>query len=514
MLRAVLSSVHLRSFSLLPLFVISLLASTASGLERIAVDHSYVAAAAQKRAASPYQKGNREVPRFFRELNYDAYRRITFQPDTSLWRDDTGLQFQLQFYHPGYLFAQMVKLNEFTETHSQPIPFSRNFFDYHDISIPLVSRWGLDFAGFRLLHPLNAADRWDEVISFLGASYHRALAKNQAYGVSARGIAINAGGPGDEEFPAFVEFWIRKPEPNATTVTIHALLDGPSVAGAFTYVVTPGADTVVETKATLFFRKAITTTGFIPLSSMFWFGENSPTRHGDFRPEVHDSDGLLIATDSQNRLWRPLNNPSNLMLTDFEAPNFAGFGLLQRDRSFRTYEDLEAHYQRRPGVWIEPIGKFPEGKVRLIETPTKDEFQDNVSVVWMPKEAIAPGKPFEIAWREHWTFAPVFGGPRGWVAATRQTVQDGAADRTKFVIDYDPSSLADITANTNLVPEVKVTNGGKVLSSQLVYKQADGARRLIVALQAPVGGGAVEIQARLMLDGRPVTETWITRWQP
>lgn len=490
-----------------------MIVAPAYSLERIVIDHAHVATLAKKRAAGAYEKTGRDVPKFFRELNYDTYRRISFRPDTTLWRDN-NLHFQLQFSHPGYLFNQVVRINEFTETHAQAIPFSRNFFDYHDLDVPLFARWGLGFAGFRILNPLHTEERWDEIVSFLGASYFRALGKEHVYGASARGLAINAGGPGEEEFPAFVEFWIRKPATDATTVTVHALMDSPSVAGAYTFIITPGIDTVIETRATLFFRKTVENLGLVPLSSMFWFGEGSANRFGDFRPEVHDSDGLLIATDENTRLWRPLQNPASVTLSDYDTPAFGGFGLLQRDRLFKSYEDLEANYQRRPGVWIEPLGKWPAGKVRLVEIPAINEYHDNVTAFWTPKEAPAVGQPFEIAWRQRWTNAPSFGGPTAWVAATRQTVHDGGLDRTKFVIDFDPASITALPAQATITADVSVTEPAKVVQSQLFRNMSDGSRRLVLHLQAPVNGPAVDVRARLVIDGQPASETWTTRWDP
>src|SRR4051812_11907 len=254
-----------------------------AAVERVAVDHSYVATLAEKRAAQPYQQSGKDVPKYFRTIDYDTYRRITFRPETTLWRD-AGVRFQLQFFHPGYLYAG-VRLNEFTDTHVQPIPFAQSFFDYHDLKIPMFSRWGLEFAGFKVLHPVNQPNKWDEVISFLGASYFRALGRNQVYGASARGLALDPGGSNPEEFPEFVEYWIRKPQPNDASLTVHALLDGPSVTGAYTFTITPGLETVVETHATLYFRHAPREPAFAPLTSMFWFGENSSNHFGDYRPE-------------------------------------------------------------------------------------------------------------------------------------------------------------------------------------------------------------------------------------
>ncbi len=486
----------------------------AFAVERLTVDHAYVTRLAEALAAQPHKPAERQVTEYFRKMNYDDYRRIIFRTDKSLWRD-TGLRFQLQFFHPGYLFRRMVRLNEFTDTHAQPIAFSQDFFEYKDLEVPMLSRRGLDFAGFRILHPINQPDKWDEVISFLGASYFRGVARQQAYGASARGLAVNAGGPALEEFPEFVEYWIGKPGPDANTITVHALLDSPSVAGAYTFVITPGEETVVETRATLFFRHAVDVPGFVPLSSMFWFAEDSPTRFGDFRPEVHDSDGLLVAPDANTRVWRPLRNPRATEHTDFDAPAFAGFGLLQRDREHRSYVDIEANYERRASVWIEPIGNWPAGRVRLVEIPTKNEYHDNITAFWTPTGKIEAGRRYELAWRQRWTNAPIFGGPPGWVSATRQSLREGGSpDRTKYVIDFDATSLSHLPADATLTADVTVSTGAKVENAQVFRNMATGSRRMVLVLSAPADCPPVEIRARLLLADQPVTETWAMRWQP
>jgi glucans biosynthesis protein len=295
---------------------------------------------------------------------------------------------------------------------------------------------------------------------------------------------------------------------------VHALLDGPSVAGAYTFVITPGDVTIVDTRATLFFRQDTEMPGFIPVSSMFWFGEESPSRFGDFRPEVHDSDGLLVAPDRDTRLWRPLHNPAAVKHSDFDTPQFAGFGLMQRDRDYRNYEDLVAAYERRPSVWMEPIGAWPPGRVRLVEAPATSEHVDNITAYWSPTEKIPARRPFELAWKQHWTSAPTFGGPPGWVSATRQTLHEGAADRTKYVIDFDPASLSHLPAEASLTADVTASPGAQIQHAQVFRNMANGARRLVIVLSAPIGSAPVDVRARLLLDQQPVTETWTMPWQP
>lgn len=483
-------------------------------IERVTVDHDYVRDLAEALAGRAYSRRRmNELPEFFRRMRYDDYRRIRFIPENALWATE-GLPFRVQFFHPGWLHQTPVRMNEFSPTHAQRLPFVRAFFDYQDLAAPARIPPSLDYAGWRLLSPFQQQDRWDEVISYLGASYFRALGRGQRYGMSARGLALNAGGPETEEFPDFVEFWLGKPAADARSLTVHALLDSPSVAGAYTFVVTPGDETVVETRATLFFRRPVANVGLAPLTSMFWFGENSELRFGDFRPEVHDSDGLLVATDTTARLWRPLVNPAAVRHTDFAAAALHGFGLLQRDRAFRSYEDTEARYDLRPGVWVEPVGAWPEGRVRLVELPTATEFADNIVASWAVTTPPAPGVPLEFSYRLRWTGAPAFGGPVGHVVATRQTVQLDRPGRTRFVIDFESEELAALPVDAPVTGEIVASADTRVSDVRAFRNEVEGNWRLSVVLEAPPGANPQELRARLVVAGSPITETWNTTWLP
>jgi glucans biosynthesis protein len=488
-------------------------ALVAAGVERVTVDHDYVKQLAAEIATEPYEPPREQVSTFFRKLGYDQYRRIRFIPENSLWRAD-NLPFQVQFFHPGYLFNQTLEIHEFTSTHTQPIPFTQKFFDYQELKPSFWAKRGLNYAGFRVIGELNAPGKWDEIISFLGASYFRALAKDQRYGISARGLALNSGGPATEEFPTFIEFWLGKPAPGAKSLTVHALLDSKSVCGAYSFVITPGEETVVDVQATLFFRASAELAGFAPMSSMFWFGEASPTHYGDFRPEVHDSDGLLVATDANTRIWRPLTNPPGLLRSDFPATELAGFGLLQRDRNLSSYEDLEAFYHLRPSLWVEAVGQWPAGRVRLVEMPANNEFNDNIVAFFTPDQPPPVSKPLELAWRLHWTNSATFGGAPGWVRSTRQTMHDGAANRTRYVVDFNGLKPDVVPANAELFPEIVTAGPAKLEHSHVVRNEQDGSWRLVMVFSAPTDAPLTELRARLKLGDKVVTETWAMSWKP
>lgn len=483
----------------------------ADEVTKVDVNHAYVQGLAKERASKAYAPRTSELSPVLQKLSYDDYMRIRFNPDSSLWKGN-NLPFRVQFFHPGWLHQTPVVMNEFSKGYSQHLPFIRTFFDYSDLKLNAPLPGSLEYAGFRLLAPLNRKERWDEVISFLGASYFRALGREQFYGLSARGLGLNTGGPGAEEFPSFVEFWIGKPSADAKSVTLHALLDSASVSGAYTFILTPGDDTVMDVQATLFFRKRVENLGLAPLTSMFWFGKTG-NDFGDFRGEVHDSDGLLIAPEGERRVWRPLVNPKNVRTVDFPAAAPVGFGLMQRERAYRNYEDPQARYEARPSVWVERVGEWPAGRVRLLEIPTTDEYSDNIVAYWAPHAAAEAGQSMEVHYRLHWTKAPTAGGPAGWVRSTRRGDHvDRRAGRTRFIIDFN--GLEKVASTAAVAADVTVPSNVTLVEKQVFQNEVDGSWRLALLLDAAENQTPVEVSAQLSLDGKSLTETWVGTWQP
>ena len=358
---------------------------------------------AAARAAMPYQESATLLPPPRERLSYDELRCIEYDANQSVWRAE-NLPFRLMMYHlGGPLQKQGVSLNLVENDQGRPLPFDAKTFLYHQIPVNTAELTNtLGFAGFRVLHQLNQPGKFDEIVSFLGASYFRALGKGQFYGTSARGLAVNSCCEEREEFPRFVAFWVARPEANATNIVIDALLDSVSVCGAYHFNVIPGADTIVDVRCVLFARRPLARYGLGTLTSMYWFGENTVDHYGDFRPEVHDTDGVLLARGDGLWVWRPLRNPPYLQEERLTARHPLGFGLLQRDRRYTSYEDIEANYHKRPSVWVEPVGDWGFGYVMLAELPTWNEYGDNIVAYWQPSFELKPGAPLEAAWRLHW----------------------------------------------------------------------------------------------------------------
>ncbi len=449
------------------------------------------------------------LPDWLNALTYDEHRRIQFNAERSLWRRE-GLPFQVQFFHPGYIFNRMVRVSTLHQRHPEPVPFDPDFFNYDNLKVGEVPD-SIGFAGLRFLYPLN--NPGDELGVFLGASYFRFLCERAFYGLSARGLALNTGLPKTEEFPIYREFWIERPGPMAKHLTVYALLDSESVAGAFRFVITPGAETVMQVQTAFYFRKAVDLVGIAPLTSMYWFGENSRRPPHDFRPEVHDSDGVLLFTGAGEWLWRPLGNPRAARTAAFADENPRGFGLLQRDRNFENYQDLEAHYHLRPTGWVEPVGQWGRGSVRLVELPTENEFNDNIVAFWTPEKLPPPGEALELSYRLHWCLDQVR-PPAGFVTGTRHGHSPNETGLERFVIDFDGTYLRNQRHDPAIEPVVSVGKGAELVHAAVQKNHYNGTWRVSFAVKPDGSGTPVELRCFLRKPPHVLTETWSYLWQP
>jgi glucans biosynthesis protein len=445
------------------------------------------------------------IPELWQRVGFDQHRDIVFDRTQALWTD--GGNFRVELIHPGNVYKRFVAINTYDRAGVTPLSFSSSLFNYGP-SAGLRDKIPKDFgfAGFRITHPLYRKSEWNHVLVFAGASYFRPVAKNQVFGLSARGLAIDTGLPSGEEFPSFTEFWLERPPRDATSVTTLALLDSPRVTGAYQFVTRVTPKMVIDVKATLFERKRVTELGIAPLTSMFFYGEERGRPAGHWRPEVHDSDGLLIHSANGEWLWRPLVNPDRLLLNLFQVDGVRGFGLLQRDRAFSAYEDLHARYELRPSAWITPLGDWGKGQVKLVQIPTSNEYNDNIVAYWLPGTLPPAGQPIEIAYRIHiQSDDPT---PAAWGRTTATRVGDGdAAGVRRIVIDFDGGLLKQLGATADVKPVVWVGPEGELLQHNAFKNAVTGGWRLAFQLKQQKAK-PVELRASLQHKGETLTETW------
>lgn len=458
------------------------------------------------------------LPAELKNLNYDQHRDIRFVRENGPWYNKR-LPFEIQFFHLGAIFNTSVAVNEIVDGKVQEIKYSPAFFNYGKNNLDGSKFTDLNYAGFRLHYPLNTSRYYDELISFLGASYFRALGKGQKYGLSARGLAIDTAVQTGEEFPVFKEFWIERPQRRAAEIKVYALLDSSSISGAYSFVIQPGLSTTIDVEAVLFPRKPINKLGVAPLTSMFLFGENNKHQFDDHRPEVHDSDGLLQWNGNDEWLWRPLDNSKYLRISSFEDNNPKGFGLMQRDRNPEHYLDFEAYYEQRPSVWVEPLDQWGEGTVQLIEIPSLQEIHDNVVAFWIPKQPVEAGKEYRFRYRLHWTGDVPIPRDLAKVTATYSGIGGVSGmletDKRKFVIDFSaPKNLSDIKElieNGEIVPDVSISEG-KLLGVHLMYNPVTKGPTLYMDFRP--NGKTSEMRVVLRHEGRAVSEVWSYQWLP
>ena len=524
-----LAEMRVRCFAILTIGLV-LVCQIAAGAESAEINLDYVKQRALERAQKPFHSPRADLPKVLRadNLDYDKYREISFRHDQALWTAD-DLPFRIEFFHPGYLYQESVHIYEFTLTHVQPIRFVQDFFDYGKLKIQNQIPVNTGYAGFRILYPLNKTNQLDELGAFLGASYFRLLGKDQRYGLSARGLALDSGeGDRPEEFPIFTDWWLGKPQKDDSELRLFAILDSVSCTGAYEFLIRPGETTVCDVEAILYLRETnkvhavnpkrqpIATVGLAPLTSMFWFGKNSGRKFDDFRPEVHDSDGLLARMDGGETIWRPLDNPPILRHQIFHAPNIRGFGLLQRERSFAAYQDSFNLYQLVPSVWVEPRGNWGDGDLHLLSLSTSYEGLDNIVAFWDPKNKPAPLQPYHFAYTMFWEMgAADTERSENMAVSTRAGPDAYFQNGWQFVIDFTGPKLDGIPENS---PPAAIANCGTnavIMDNHIFRNPYLNSWRVILKMQPKPGNTApVDLHCTLQRGTNVVSETWVYQWSP
>jgi glucans biosynthesis protein len=474
-----------------------------------AFDLEDVAARAAKLASEAYQKPAGALPGSIKGLSYDQHRDIRFRPERALWRN-LKVPFEIMLFHPGWVYGDVVTIHEITPDGVRALPFDPDAFDYGKNKIDPADTRRLGFAGFRVHFPVNTPAYKDEVLVFLGASYFRGLGRQQRFGLSARGLAIDTAENSGEEFPRFVEFWIERPRAAAKDLTIYALLDSPRAAGAYRFRLAPGVTTAMDVDVRLFLRRNVAKLGLAPLTSMFLFGANQRPARGDYRPQVHDSDGLSIQTAQNEWIWRPLVNPKRLLVTSFAMTNPRGFGLMQRERSFERYEDLEARYDLRPSAWIVLKGPWGPGRIELVQIPVPDETNDNIVAYWVPGSLPRPRERLVYAYQVLWQKDREVRPPVGWVAQTRRgrgwvKTPDGSVE---LHVDFEGPALERMPATAAVEAALWTDANGEVLERHTRRNEVTGGWRFVVRLRRVDGNKPVELRANLKKGDEVLSETW------
>ena len=466
--------------------------------------------------ARQHYKAPIPIPKIMREMSYEAYQGIRFNPDRSLWRQSES-RFQVMLLPPGKFYTHAVNLNVIDADGMQPVPFRKSDFTFADPEVQKRVPADVGVAGFKLTFPLNKKNEQNQFLVFAGASYFRAVGKENVFGISGRGLAIDTGLSTGEEFPAFTEFWLIRPSPDADEMVFYGLLDSKSLAGAYQFTVVPRQTTQLRVKATLFPRKNIQLIGIAPLTSMFFYGENTTRPTGEWRKQIHDSDGLQIHDGASGEwLWRPLLNPETLEMDYFMTDNVRGFGLLQRDVEFSDYEDLGARYDKRPSAWVEPQGDWGKGNVVLVQLPTNDETNDNIVAFWSARAPVTPETPLTLAYHVNFGKARIPQNPMGTVVNT--FIGDGnrigggnVPGAYRIIVDFAGGPLAKHSASAPISSQVTALDDCcEILEHYVMYNEIiKGWRLSILAKHAATK--PLHLRAFLRNAESTLTETWTFR---
>jgi periplasmic glucans biosynthesis protein len=481
-------------------------------------DYAWLKGQARKLAGNPFQASQDVQPPAMAKLSYDQFQSLRFRADHALW-GNAGLEFRLQFFHVGRTFTEAVRLYEVVDGQAREIVYDTAMFEFDKAGIdPKLMRDHVGFAGFRVQF---VTDLKDDVAAFLGASYFRAVGGDmRQYGLSARALAVDTAFPRPEEFPRFTSFWFERPPKDSGTLTMYALMDSLSIAGALRFQLVPGGTLVMDIDSALYPRKPIERLGVAPLTSMFFYGENDRRGANDWRPEIHDSDGLSMWTGAGEWIWRPLTNPGQLHFSSYLDDNPRGFGLLQRDRNFDHYQDDGVYYDRRPSLWVEPKpGGWGKGSVQLVEIPTVDETFDNIVAFWNPAEKPKAGQELLFGYRLHWGTHMPYASPLAQTIATRTGIGGTVGLKRQyyswhFAVDFAGGELGALPRDTP-VEAVITTSRGQVEHVTAHYVEEFHGYRALFDVKPPDDGvEPIDMRLYLRIDGRALTETWIYLWTP
>ena len=457
-------------------------------------------------ASKPYAE-RPTIPEAWRNLSFDEFSHIWFAERNALW-NNTDAALRVDTFTAGLYIPRAVEINIVEGGLAQVLPYDINVFDKTDNFPDLPVDATMGYSGFRLRAELETPGVFTEFMVMQGASYFRAIGTGQIYGLSARGLAIDTAEPTGEEFPDFIAYWVERPGPGQRSFTVHAVMDSPGVTGAYKFTIRPGQTLEMDIEADLYARRDLAHVGVAPLTSMFLFDETNRNRFNDFRPAVHDNDGLLIWNGADEVLWRALANPLSVQVSSFGDKDPKGFGLMQRARHFDDFADLVALYHRRPGLWVEPGEGWGEGAITLVELPTDKEINDNIVAYWRPKEVFKAGTSRRMTYRLKWGGEPELPGALAHVTNTRL----GAAYETGLIATIDFAKTVALPADLALLTASVTNSAGTMLSAPLVQINPEtGGPRLALSFD-PGKETYIEFRAQLSSPTGAYSEVWLYRW--
>ncbi len=495
------------------------LGSVDDELPSVAALHAWAKRSAAKKGGAPAPA---DLPQPYLDLDYDGYRALRAKRSTRLW-DGTAARFRAEPLHLGGHYQIPVRVSVIgRDGKMRPYGFRSEAFDLPEGLKPLPE--GSGFAGLRFLSCERRLGAFDEFLVFHGASYFRAVGRCHGFGTSARGLAIDTAQPSGEEFPSFTRFLLEEPEPGTQALVLHGLMESKSATGVFRFEVTPGLETVMDVDAVLYPRRALEQVGIAPLTSMFLFAPRRGRRVDDFRGAVHDADGLAIITGSGERLWRPLSNPKSLQVSAFVDQSPRGFGLIQRSRDAGSFGDLEAEYERRPSVWVEPLEPWGKGAVVLVEIPTETEFNDNVVAFWRPEVPLAAGVPARFRYRLRFADGAPDEADVSRVVCTGEGRAVGAlAESTARVFAVDFLGAESLRGVPLGELELDAWASAGTLEETRLERLHGGGVRAVLRFEPGPDVRAADLSAALRTKGKGegegmdwmgvVSERWMTRWQ-
>ncbi|CAA0078872.1 Glucans biosynthesis protein D [Zhongshania aliphaticivorans] len=492
----------------------SLSSYAAEALDRTEFTFEDLKALAKSSASKPYSPSVNPAPELIDKMTYDQHWKIRFKEEEALY--PSGKNAPVQLFYPGRYFPDQVRIYiRDDKSLVQSVPFDNEKFEMPADSPAHNLPEGFGFSGFRIMRP----DMKPDWISFLGASYFRTDGPEGQYGLSARGVAINTGMSQAEEFPRFSAFWLGPAEQEGESLSVWALLEGPSITGAYRFGLSKDNKNakghITSVTAHLYMRKDVERLGIAPLTSMYWYSETDKTIAKDWRPEIHDSDGLAIHTGIGQHIWRPLNNPQSVSTNSFIDENPQGFGLIQRDRNFNHYQDDGVFYHKRSSAWIKPNGDWGKGAVQLIEIPTKDETFDNIVAYWVPEKPARKGDQFTFSYDIEWRPQDPKSQALASVVNTRQGLggipgQPIPEEINKMVIDFEGPVLEGLDRDSGIQAIVEARNG-EILEPIRAYPIVGTNQWRLTFDYKQVNNNPVSIRAYLAdKKDQAISETWVS----